>query len=93
MQSTLLEQGSSLMLFGMGTVFAFLTLLVVCVRVMSWVVAKFFAEPEVDLTTVSISRASETNPNTHGTSHAPLDAHLLAVIGDAVQQHRARISP
>ncbi|PCK08520.1 MAG: oxaloacetate decarboxylase [Alteromonadaceae bacterium] len=91
MQSTLLEQGSSLMLFGMGTVFAFLTLLVICVRVMSWVVDKFFVEPEVDL--ASASRGAVTRLSPLASGRAPVDPHLLAVIGDAVQQHRARINP
>ena len=44
MESTLLAQGVELMLAGMGTVFVFLTLLVLASTAMSALVRRFFAE-------------------------------------------------
>ena len=41
MQATLLEQGVTLMLVGMGTVFVFLTLLVVMMTLMARVLQRF----------------------------------------------------
>ena len=40
MQATLLEQGVSLMLVGMGTVFVFLTLLVMAMSIMAGVIRR-----------------------------------------------------
>ena len=92
MQSTLLEQGSSLMLFGMGTVFVFLTILVFGVRIMSWIVTNFLKEPEVDLVSSSAPRANAPVNKSAASAQGGVDPHVLAVITDAVQQHRARIN-
>jgi oxaloacetate decarboxylase gamma subunit len=40
MQATLFNQGVTLMLVGMGTVFVFLTLLVIMMSVMAWIVLR-----------------------------------------------------
>lgn len=40
MQATLFEQGVTLMLVGMGTVFVFLTLLVLAMSIMAWVIKR-----------------------------------------------------
>lgn len=45
MQPTLLEQGLTLMLVGMGTVFVFLTLLVAGMSLMAVVVKRFLPAP------------------------------------------------
>ena len=49
MDGTLLEQGATLMLVGMGTVFVFLTLLVIAVTLMARFAAIFKKEPDVVL--------------------------------------------
>ena len=41
MQETIIEQGTTLMLYGMGTVFIFLTLLVFATTLMSYLVTRF----------------------------------------------------
>ena len=81
MQQTLLEQGLDLMLFGMGAVCVFLTLLVYCTRFMSTVVTRYFPEQEPAI--------APKAPTTSSTSQ-PVDATTLAVIQDAIRQHRAK---
>ena len=44
MQTTLIDQGLDLMLFGMGSVFSFLLLLVLATRVMSLLVNRWLPE-------------------------------------------------
>ncbi len=46
MQNELISQGVTLMLAGMGTVFAFLTLLVIAMTLMSRLVMRFQAAPD-----------------------------------------------
>jgi oxaloacetate decarboxylase gamma subunit len=54
MQATLIEQGLNLMLFGMGTVFVFLTILVFSTLLMSRLVSRFAnVEPEPSKQTFS----------------------------------------
>lgn len=48
MQPTLLEQGLTLMLVGMGTVFVFLTALVAAMSAMAWTVRRLAPEPASD---------------------------------------------
>lgn len=69
------------MLFGMGTVFIFLTLLVVCVTFMSRIISRFFPEEEI-LVEVKLK-----------TSPGPIDPIVLTVIQEAIYQHRARVDP
>ncbi len=85
MQPSILEQGFDLMLFGMGTVFVFLTLLVFATRIMSWAVNRFFPEPE------PIMAASPAQPSPGST--AAVDPKVLAVIQEAIHQHRAKHMP
>ena len=47
MDGSLLQQGTTLMLVGMGTVFVFLTMLVVAVTGMAKLAARFKKEPDV----------------------------------------------
>ncbi len=46
MSGSILDQGLNLMSFGMGTVFIFLTLLVIATSMMSSLIGKFFSETE-----------------------------------------------
>ncbi|GAA6152373.1 OadG family protein [Pseudoteredinibacter isoporae] len=78
MSASLVQQGIDLMLFGMGTVFVFLTLLVIAVNIMSTVIQKYFpeAEPEATPTPASPAPAQVNDPK------------LIAIIQAAIEQHR-----
>lgn len=77
--SELLREGVELMLFGLGSVFVFLVLLIVCIRLMSVVIGRFDSTPTAQA--VSVRPASVA---------AEIDADLLAAIQAAIHQHRAR---
>ena len=72
----LIEQGVDLMLYGMGTVFIFLTLLVIITALMSAVVQRWLPDDEMD---VSSSKA-ESN----------VDARIVTIIEAALAKHRCR---
>lgn len=74
----LVTSGLQLMLVGMGTVFAFLTSLVVAVRVMSKVLATFVS-PQQEVLETKVGGAV-------------LPTHVAAIVG-ALEQHRRRKSP
>jgi len=80
MQETLMQQGINLMLYGMGTVFVFLTLLVIATTFMSSMVTRFVKEEEAAPTpsAPAAPTAGAVNP-TH-----------LAAIKEAIKQHRER---
>lgn len=72
----LLMTGVELMLLGMGIVFSFLVLLVLALKVMSWLADRFLtAESPVPTSTV--------------TQPMPVDASLIAVISAAVARYRS----
>lgn len=75
--SELLLEGVELMLFGIGSVFVFLVLLIVCIRMMSAVIGRFDSAPAV-------------HPASGGPAANELDADLVAAIQTAIHQHRAR---
>lgn len=79
MQETIMQQGVDLMLFGMGTVFVFLTVLVIATTIMSSVVQRFFPEPEPVLP--APKPAAPTGVT---------DPKLLAIIKAAIEQHRKK---
>ena len=80
MQETIMQQGVDLMLFGMGTVFVFLTVLVIATTIMSSVISRFFPEPEAPaVPQPAMAPAAGVN-----------DPKLLAIIKAAVDQHRAK---
>ncbi len=72
----MMSSGIELMLIGMGIVFAFLTMLVVMVNIMTRVIQRFF--PVTPITVVTPASAS--------TSHT--DASIIAAISAAVHQYR-----
>lgn len=82
MQSTLLQQGFDLLIFGMGTVFVFLTLLVICVNFMSMFINKIFGEEEIIV-----------EPKPAPRKAGKVDPKVLAVIQEAIYQHRAKTQP
>jgi oxaloacetate decarboxylase gamma subunit len=88
MQANLFSQGLELLVYGMGTVIVFLTLLVFATRLMSLLVQRFFPEAPP---------ASRQRANTNGSPllsapipSSPPSPELLAAIAAAVHQHRQR---
>lgn len=78
MQQTLLDQGMDLLIFGMGTVFVFLTVLVICTTIMSRLMGRFFPDaPEPVRATVPMARPS-------------VSARTRAVIEAAIREHRSK---
>ncbi|MCW3150133.1 OadG family transporter subunit [Stutzerimonas stutzeri] len=71
----LLLEGVELMLFGLGFVYLFLILLIVCIRLMSSLTTRF---------------ASEPIPHAPAQAVVETDAEILAAIQAAIHQHRAR---
>lgn len=81
MQDNLMQQGIELMIYGMGTVFVFLAVLIVVTTTMSKIVQRFFPDaPEPVLTTTPRSAPVA----------AENDEQLLAVITAAVHKYRSR---
>ena len=87
MQDTILQQGFDLMAYGMGSVFLFLTLLVIAVNIMSWVIRNFLPEPEAFPVDNAAPRSIAPSP-----SSANVDPKVLKVIQEAVSQHRTKRS-
>ena len=75
--SELLLEGVELMLFGLGSVFVFLILLIACIRLMSVVIARFDSAPTAQL--------ASSEP-----AVAEVDADVIKAIQTAIHQHRAR---
>lgn len=86
MQGTLMDQGLELMLFGMGTVLAFLSVLVLSILLMSWVLARYFPVSEVP------SGSSVKSPPPGVSGAGTDDANLVAVISAALHRHRSKKS-
>jgi oxaloacetate decarboxylase gamma subunit len=74
MQTTLIDQGLSLMLYGMGTVFVFLTLLVFATMLMSRLTGYF-----------SPQQSEQTTAGTPPSSPSP---QVLEAIRLAIAKHR-----
>jgi len=77
MQDTLMQQGIDLMLFGMGSVCVFLTLLVIVTGIMSSIIERFFPEVVAPLVPSRASAQSGVN-----------DPKLVAIIQAAIDKHR-----
>lgn len=79
---SLVQQGFSLMLYGMGVVFAFLTLLVIVTASMSHFVNRYFplVEPEAP------SRPPAANTGTPSAQ----DPQLIAVLSAAIREFKSR---
>ncbi|MDC9725781.1 MAG: OadG family protein [Gammaproteobacteria bacterium] len=88
---TLIEEGLNLMLFGMGFVFVFLTLLVIVTSLMSWIIIKI--EKNIGV----IPDEGVVAPTTFIPPHGPLaeqpatdDKTLISVLTAAVHKYRSR---
>jgi oxaloacetate decarboxylase gamma subunit len=77
MDASLISQGLDLMLYGMGTVFTFLTLLVGLTALMSRSVMRFSKEELV-----------ESKESDHQIHSALVDKKIVKVIQAAIDQHR-----
>jgi oxaloacetate decarboxylase gamma subunit len=76
MQQDIMQQGIDLMIFGMGTVFVFLTVLVVSMTLMSIIVQRSFPEAPEPLAVAPRAPVGVTDPK------------LLAIIKAAIDKHR-----
>lgn len=76
MKGDIVAQGIELMLYGMGTVVIFLTLLVITTTLMSRGVSRFFPEPQAGAQVAAQKAAGD-------------DSQLVAVISAAIHQHRS----
>jgi len=79
MHGDIVAQGVELMLYGMGTVVVFLSLLVVITTLMSAIVQRYFAEPEP----VTVGTIVPAVDATH-------DVEVVAAVTAAIHQHRNR---
>ncbi|MFV8783206.1 OadG family protein [Microbulbifer sp. SA54] len=79
-QETLLQQGLDITLYGMGIVFTFLLVLVICTTIMSRFITRVFPEAEP-------VAASPANQSATG---AASDLRLRKIIEAAIEQHRNR---
>ena len=77
MDSIIITQGLDLMLYGMGTVFTFLTLLVAVTLVMSWLVNRLVPEEMAVISaSAQVPLVSETiEPRIVNAIQAALDKH------------------
>lgn len=82
MDNSLIDQGFSLMLFGMGTVFVFLTLLIFATTAMSKVILRWFPEKIVEAPAPRKKPASVTS--------SPVAPATLKIIQAAIDKHRKR---
>ncbi len=81
--SDLISEGSSLMLFGMGFVFLFLTLLVLVTSLMSKIIDRYFQEPAPSGASNRITVNSQpSSSNDQG--------ELVAAISAAIKMHRTK---
>ena len=82
MSETLIEQGFNLMLFGMGTVFVFLTILIFATTGMSKLINRFYPEKAVV--------ASPRKKKSSAQGAASVAPSTLKIIQAAIDQHRNR---
>jgi len=80
MDGEIIEQGVELMVYGMGTVVVFLTLLIAVTTMMSRVLARFFAEEAIE--PIIVTSPASKNPHS--------DIPTVAIITSAIHQHRAK---
>ncbi|BFM06529.1 OadG family protein [Halioxenophilus aromaticivorans] len=78
MNDTLLEQGVELMLFGMGTVFVFLTILVIATFAMSTLIGRYLPEEAAPTPATPTARGGAVDPK------------VVKIIQAALEQHRSR---
>jgi len=75
METNLVLEGVKFMFLGMGTVFAFLVIMIACMNIMSSVIHKYFPEPQAGAD-VSTTGAQKDNKK------------IVAAITAAIAHHR-----
>jgi len=81
MQGGMMAQAVELMVYGMGTVFVFLGLLVLAISLMSRLINRYFPQPEPPPVAARLHSPGET-------VGAELDPGVVAVITAAIRRHR-----
>jgi len=81
MKDTLIEQGLNLMLFGMGTVFIFLTILIFATGAMSSVINRFFPEK---------AAVTPSKKKPVGQAATSIPPSTLKILQAAIDKHRDR---
>lgn len=84
----LIGQGLELLIYGMGTVVVFLTVLVFATRFMSWVVQTYF--PTVDDASPAAARSNPSRPPSPTPVPGSPSPAQLAAITAALHLHRNR---
>jgi len=79
MQENTLDQGINLMLYGMGSVVVFLTVLVIATVIMSAIVQRFFPQEPESLQPIKATPLTGVS-----------DPKVIAIIEAAIKQHRAK---
>lgn len=77
---SLISQGINLAMFGMGTVFVFLTLLIFATHLMSYLINRFWTE--------SPDSAMSSTPNQLDVSPVGPSRQAIAIITAALREHR-----
>lgn len=91
MNDNLFSQGLELLVYGMGTVVVFLTLLVFATRLMSAVIQRFLPQALVLAPTPKLKPTGAAAPSAQAPpAPATPSPELLAAIASAVHQHRRR---
>lgn len=75
METNLVIEGIKFMFLGMGTVFAFLIIMILCMNAMSIIVHKFFPEPHSSAETTGSAPKQDTKK-------------IVAAITAAIKYHR-----
>jgi oxaloacetate decarboxylase gamma subunit len=76
METNLVIEGLKFMTLGMGTVFVFLTIMIVLMNIMSAFIHKFFPEPKANL------------DNATGLEQTSTNKKVIAAITAAIAHHR-----
>lgn len=86
MNDTLMQQGTDLMLYGMGSVLVFLTLLVVATTLLTGLVRRWFPEPDP----IPSGRPAKRAGAGPKSASVEVDETVLKAIEAAVEKHRNR---
>lgn len=82
MKESLFSQGVDLLIYGMGTVFVFLVILILATNAMSYFIRRFLPEPEPIITPQAAPKLS--------TGGSAIDARTLGVLQAAVDAYRKK---